>query len=85
MREATVSTGQNPLKLPGRPPTKDTRRDPWLHVCSREWPCWTSVGEVVIGSIGVRCPSVEECQGREARVGMWAGEHSHRGRGRDMK
>jgi hypothetical protein len=28
------------------------------------------------------CPSVGECQGREAGVGGWVEEHSHRSRGR---
>jgi hypothetical protein len=33
--------------------------------------------------VGVRCPSVGECQGGKAEVGGWVGEHPHRGRERD--
>jgi hypothetical protein len=35
----------------------------------------------VLGPEGVQCPSVEECQGRKARLGGWGGDHPHRGRG----
>jgi hypothetical protein len=39
------------------------------HICGREWPCWTLMGEEVFGPEGVRCPSVGECQGRKTGVG----------------
>jgi hypothetical protein len=39
------------------------------HICSRGWPCWTSVGGEALGSVKVLCPSVGECQDREAGVG----------------
>jgi hypothetical protein len=35
----------------------------------------------VLGSLKAQCPSVGECQGNEARVGGWVGEHPHRSRG----
>jgi hypothetical protein len=41
------------------------------HICGREWPCWTSVGEEALGSEDVQCPSVGECQGRRMKVGGW--------------
>ena len=49
-------------------------------ICSRGWPCWASMGEEALGP--ALCPSVGECKGREAGVGWWVGEHSHRSRGR---
>jgi hypothetical protein len=35
------------------------------------------------GSVKAGCSSEEECQGREAEVGGWVGEHTHRRRGRE--
>jgi hypothetical protein len=32
--------------------------------------------------VGVRCPSVGECQGKTVGVCRWVGEHPNRGRGR---
>ena len=41
------------------------------HICDRGWPCWSSVGREALGSEGVRCPSVGECQGGMTGVGGW--------------
>ena len=38
-------------------------------ICSREWPCWTSKGGEALGPDKARCPSIVECQEREAEVG----------------
>jgi hypothetical protein len=38
------------------------------YICSREWPCRTSMGGEALGLVKARCPSVEECQDREERV-----------------
>ena len=38
---------------------------------------------MALGPVGVRCPSVGECQGGKSEVGGWVGEHPHRGRERD--
>ena len=64
-----LSTNQTPPELPGtKPLTKDyTWRNPWVQcICSRGWPCWSSMGKEALGLVKVRCPSVEECKGREA-------------------
>jgi hypothetical protein len=36
---------------------------------SRGWPCWTSMGKEALGPEKARCPSVGECQDREAGMG----------------
>jgi hypothetical protein len=41
------------------------------------------VGGEAFGSVKALCPSVGECQGREAVVGRLVGEHSPRSKGRD--
>jgi hypothetical protein len=38
------------------------------------------MGGEVLGPVKAQCPSVGECQGREAGVGRWEGEHHHRSR-----
>jgi hypothetical protein len=38
-------------------------------ICSREWPCWTSVGGEALGPEKAGCPSVGKCQDREVGVG----------------
>jgi hypothetical protein len=35
-----------------------------------------------LGLVKARCPSVRECQGGEAGVGVWVKEHPHRSKGR---
>jgi hypothetical protein len=35
-----------------------------------------------LGPVKALCSSVGGCQGREARVGVWVGEHPHRNRRR---
>jgi hypothetical protein len=43
------------------------------YVCDRGWPCWISMGGEAPGPVGVRCPTVGECQGREVGVSGWVG------------
>jgi hypothetical protein len=38
-------------------------------ICSRGWPCGTSMREEALGLVKAWCPSVGECQDREAGVG----------------
>jgi hypothetical protein len=52
------------------------------HIGVRGWPCWTSVGGEALGSEGVWCSCVGECQDKKTGVSWWVGEHPHRGRGR---
>ena len=54
-----------------KPPTKEyTWRYPWLQLmCSRVWPCWTSMGGEALGPEKGQCPSVVESQDRESGVG----------------
>ena len=39
------------------------------------------MGEESLSSVEAQCPSVGECQDREAKVGGLVGEHLHRSRG----
>jgi hypothetical protein len=52
------------------------------------------MGDEALGPVKAQCSSIGECQGREAGVGRWVGEHPHRskrrgdrivGRGRTRK
>jgi hypothetical protein len=40
------------------------------------------MGEEALGLVKALCPSVGECQGREAEMGGWMGGNLHRSRGR---
>jgi hypothetical protein len=40
------------------------------------------VQRITFGPVKARCPSIRECQGREAGVGGSEGENLHRSRGR---
>jgi hypothetical protein len=54
-------------------------------MCSRGWPCQTSMGGDVLGPVKVQCPSVEKCQGWETGLGGWGStliESGERGIGR---
>ena len=42
------------------------------------------MGGEVLSPMKAQCPSVGKCQGREAGVGGWVGEHPYRSRGRGM-
>ena len=38
-------------------------------ICGRGWLCWTSVRGEALGTEGIRCPNIGECQGRKMGVG----------------
>ena len=40
-------------------------------ICGRGWPCWTSVGGEALGTEGVQCSSVGECQDGRMGVRGW--------------
>ena len=40
------------------------------------------MGGEALGPVKVLCPSAGDCQGGEAGVGEWVGEHPHRRRGK---
>jgi hypothetical protein len=50
-------------------------------ICSRGWPCQSSVRGEALGPVKALCPSVRECQGQEAGVGGLVS----RGRGRERE
>ena len=52
-------------------------------ICSRGWPCWTSMGGEALGPVEAQFSSVRECQRRWAGVGGWVAEHLHRSRKRE--
>ena len=62
----------NEPDLPEHPGTKPSTKEgvPWLQcIYSRGWPCHTSVGGEALGPVKAVCPSIGECQDREADVG----------------
>lgn len=46
---------------------------------------WLQWEESSLGPVNAQCPIVRKCQDREAEVGGWVGEHTHRSRGREME
>jgi hypothetical protein len=49
------------------------------HICSRGWPCGTSMGGEALGPMKAQCPSVGECQDREVGSGWIGGGRGIRG------
>jgi hypothetical protein len=49
-------------------------------MCSRELPCWASMGEEALGPMKVQCSSEGECKGRKVGMGGWVGVYPHRSR-----
>jgi hypothetical protein len=49
-------------------------------ICSRGWPCWSSMGGEALGPVKVLCSSIGDCQDQEAGVGGLMS----RGRGEGM-
>jgi hypothetical protein len=45
----------------------------YRYVCSRGWPCLTSVGREVLSPVEVGCPSVGGCWSSGAGEGEWVG------------
>jgi hypothetical protein len=41
----------------------------YICICSRGWPCWTSMGGEALGPMKTQCPNVGEYQDREVGVG----------------
>ena len=68
----TISTHQT-LKcsqgLNHQPKTTHGGTNGSSRICSRGWPCGVSRGGEALGPVKAGCPSVGECQGREAGVG----------------
>ena len=64
-----TSTPQSSLDLNHQP--KKTHGGTHCSSCiySRGCPSWTSMGEEALGPVKALCPSAQECQDREARVG----------------
>ena len=62
---------QVPPDLPGRKPTKSAHGGTHgsSHICTRGCHCWTSMAEEALGHVKAQCPSVGECQDREAGLG----------------
>jgi hypothetical protein len=81
----TLSTSQTPLisqELNPQPKSTHGATHGSSHLCSRGWPCWSSMEGETLGPVKAQCPSVGECQGREVGVGRWVREYPHRSRGR---
>jgi hypothetical protein len=59
---------QVPPELLGtKPPIKETHGGTCGSscICSRGWPCWTSMGGKALGPMKALCPRMEEWQGQE--------------------
>jgi hypothetical protein len=74
MEGATVSIGQTSRSSRG--PVHQPKNTHGVthgagHICGRGWSCRTSVGGEALGSVGVQCPSIGECQSRKMGVGGW--------------
>jgi hypothetical protein len=68
----TTSTNQNPQCSQGvnhQPNSTHVATHGSPSMCSRGWPCWTSMGGEAFGPVRVQCPSLRECQDWEAQVG----------------
>jgi hypothetical protein len=69
-----VSIGQiflSPRGLDHQPKNTHGTTHGASHICSRAWPCWTSVGGKALGPEGVGSPRVGECQCGKTGVGGW--------------
>jgi hypothetical protein len=51
------------------PGEKDYMFSTYVRICSRGWPCWSSMGGEALGPVKALCPTVGECQGQEVGVG----------------
>ena len=51
------------------------------YICSRGWPCWTSMEGEGLGPVKARCPSIGELQNRKAGVGGLVSRGSREGMG----
>jgi hypothetical protein len=78
----TNHTTQSSLGLNHQPKSTHGWTHGSSHICSRVWPCWTSMEGEVLGPVKARCPIIGECQDREEGVCGWVGEHPHRSRGK---
>ena len=70
----TISTNQSPQSSQGlNPQPKSTHGGTHgsIHICSRGWPSWTSMGGKHLGPVKAGCSSVWECQEGEVGVGSW--------------
>jgi hypothetical protein len=54
------------------------------YICSRGWPCWSSMGGETLGPVKAGCPSVGGMPGWGSGSGWMAGVTPHRSRGRGM-
>jgi hypothetical protein len=83
----TISTNQTPQSfqtLNHQPKSTRGGTQSSSFIRSREWPYLASVGGAAPCLVKALCPSVGECQGREAGVGGCMGEHPHRSSGRGI-
>jgi hypothetical protein len=85
LKEQRVFTthSKNNIKQPDLPPTPNSQELNYQpksthertygssYICSRGWPCWTSMGGEALGPV----------KRGEITVGGWVGEHPHRSRG----
>jgi hypothetical protein len=69
--KTTISTNQSTQGLNHQPKSTHGGTHGSSHICSRGWPCWTSLGRGALGPVKARCCSVGESQGQEVGVGGW--------------
>jgi hypothetical protein len=77
----TNQTSQSSQELSHQPRSTHGATQGPSCIYSRGWPCRASVKQEALGTVKTWCPSIGECQGREAGMGGWVGEHPYRSRG----
>ena len=68
---ATILTNQTLQKSQGlnhQPKSTHGGTHGSIHICSRGWPCQSSVGGQALGLVKAQCPNEGKCQDQEAGV-----------------
>ena len=84
-RKNYISTNQNPQSSQGlnhQPRSTHGGTHGSSCICSRGWPCGTSMGGEDLDLVKVGCPNIGEYKNWERGVDGWVGEHSHKSRWR---
>jgi hypothetical protein len=68
---STIQTPPSSQELNHQPKSTHGGTHNSSHLCSKGRAYWTSMGGEALGPVKARCPSVGECQGREAEMGGW--------------
>jgi hypothetical protein len=81
MKNNNINQPEPPPRAPGtklQPKSTHGGTHGSSHICSRGWPCRTSLGGEALAPGKALCPNIGECQGGEAGVIGCIGDHPHR-------